>query len=64
MRLVRIAVSSVRALTVFHSSLAQLVERLTVNQVVGGSSPSRGALSNKAREEGKDSHGGLSVKTI
>ena len=28
----------------FHSSIAQLVERLTVNQVVAGSIPARGAI--------------------
>ena len=27
----------------FHSSVAQLVEQLTVNQLVAGSSPARGA---------------------
>ena len=28
----------------FHSSVAQLVEQLTVNQLVAGSSPARGAI--------------------
>ena len=30
-----------------HSSVAQLVEQLTVNQLVAGSSPARGAKKNK-----------------
>ena len=33
-------------LAFLHSSVAQLVEQLTVNQLVAGSSPARGAIKN------------------
>ena len=32
-----------KSMFIFHSSVAQLVEQLTVNQLVAGSSPARGA---------------------
>ncbi len=32
-----------KSISWFHSSVAQLVEQLTVNQLVAGSSPARGA---------------------
>ena len=37
-------------LTFLHSSVAQLVEKLTVNQLVAGSSPARGARKKTIKE--------------
>ena len=42
-KIVIVLIEKKRMLLIFYSSVAQLVEQLTVNQLVAGSSPARGA---------------------